>query len=86
MKRLLLVFIFISNLSFAQFFTHQDAEQESHYTVSPDPEMGVNADGDDDEPPPADEEAPIDDYLIYLTVLGVLIGIMVHKPKTKMRV
>jgi hypothetical protein len=93
MKRLTLLFLLIYfNLSFGQYLSNHSSENHNHYTVPSSPDMGVDedgeggGDGDDDEPPPGGEEAPIDDYLIYLTILGVLIGVMVHNSKAKMRV
>jgi hypothetical protein len=80
MKRLLLLLLLISNLSFAQFFNNQEENLENDSDF-PQPERAFDDEG---ESPPA--EAPIEDYLIYLTLLGVLIGVMVHNSKTKMRV
>lgn len=86
MKRLLLLFLFVSNLSFAQYFSNQESEIVSTYNDSLEPDLGLDADDGDGDPPPAEEDAPIDDYLIYLTILGVLLGVMVHNSKTKIRV
>jgi hypothetical protein len=85
MKKSLLFVLLISNLSFGQFFIEQENSedgQNASFATAPEPNMGRNE--EDIEPPPPN--APIDDYLIYLTILGVLIGVMVHNSKAKMRV
>jgi hypothetical protein len=83
MKRLLFLLLIISSFSFGQFFTNTDDQNEFNLSQSSEPDMGVDEDGDDDEPPPPDSEAPIDDYLIYLTILGVLLGVLYNSEAKK---
>lgn len=79
MKKIAFLSIFITTLSFGQFFESSEQPQEetntnvfSQQNQSPQPEMGLDA--NPDENPGGDDPVPIDDWMFLLPLIGAAVG------------
>ena len=80
MKKIAFLSIFITTLSFGQFFDSNEQPQEetntnvfSQQNQAPQPEMGLDANPDEN-PGGDDPFVPIDDWMFLLPLAGAAVG------------